>query len=95
MTTITTDTIIRIITAKPGSSPKTHEERAGEFINRVKFADVDGDLDVGVEAITDEDGEHVTYTEDKFFELPIEEKLAMCCKRVGKNHGATVTYEVA
>lgn len=74
---------------------KNYELTAGEFINIVYGKEVDGRLDVGVEAIKDEDGEVVEYTPNKFFELPIQEQLEMCCRVEGERYAANVTYKVA
>lgn len=94
--TITNNTLLTITETKRGHAAGTsYQMTAGEFISLVKNKDCDGDLDVGVEPILDEEGDVIDTTEDKFWTLPVAEQLDMCCRREGDRYAAHVCYEVA
>ena len=94
--TITTATNLIFTQIKRGrASGKTYELTAGEFISIIKNKDSDGSLNVGVEPILDNEGEIESFTNDKFYDLPISEQLDMCCRREGDSLAAHISYEIA
>lgn len=96
MQVITKNTTLVFTEVKRGhATGKSYELSAQEFIDIVKNKDCDGNLNVGAEAILDEDGEVIDFTADKFYDLPITEQLDMCCRREGDSYASDVTYEVA
>lgn len=93
---LTDNTIINITEIKRGhATGKTYQQTAGEFIRIIKEKDCDGALDVGVEPVAFDDGEPVEFSADKFYDLPIEEQLDMCCRREGDSIAADIRWEVA
>lgn len=51
-------------------------------------------LNIGIEAIKDEAGDIVEYTENKFFGLPLEEQLDRCIEVNGERYASSTHYMV-
>lgn len=94
---INSATNIIVTEIKNGSSKEhTFEIEAGKYIGIVKDQDCDGRLDIGVEPVKfDEDGDAIEFSDDKFYDLPIEKQLDMVCEREGDRYAAQVSWKVA
>lgn len=88
-----TNTLINITEVR-NSRTVAYDITVGEFINNIKNADADGDLDIGVEAIVDADGDTVGFTADKFWELPIIEQFELCVKAQELSRASRITYDI-
>jgi hypothetical protein len=94
--TITKNTLLNITETKRGKSGGiAYQIEAGKFIDIVKAKDANGILSLVEPIEFDEDGEAVEFSADKFWELPIEEQLEMCCSREGDALAAHIRYMVA
>lgn len=96
--TITILNTVITVTASEAANPSKNtqfQKKASDFINIMKNEDVDGELEIGVEEILDDDGDVIGWTADKFHELDIVEKLDLCAKRYADDIGGRVTWVVA
>ncbi len=82
MTNLTENSTIILTETKLGSATSEATEwTIGCYITYIQESDADGQLDIGVEEILDEDGDIIDYTPNKFFDLSLEDQLELCIER--------------
>ena len=73
----------------------TFKNTAGAYIAAVAEKDCEGKLSVGVEPIFDANGEIEGVTDNKFYDLPVEQQLEAAIRLNGDIYASRTTYNVA